>query len=133
MKTSVSSKEVRPLKSNNNDGKMNCLWCILPHRLHPFVCLKYTLDFDIYVSAVMAIYCFGLAFWQTKDWDNSDTYNAWWGVYGNTGGFGIFFMFMHLSCWIGALMMDKWTLYYLKVSKNLVCRIVHYVLWRQTI
>ena len=133
MKTSMNSKEVRPLKSNNNDGKMNCLWMIMPTRLHPFVCLKYTLDFDIYVNVAFALYGIGLAYWQTKDGDNYKTFNAWWGVYGNTGMFGIFFCICHLSCWITALIMDKYTLYYLKVTKNLVCRIIHYIMARQVV
>jgi len=133
MKTSMNSTEVRPLKSNNNDGKMNCLWIIMPQRLHPFVCLKYTLDFDIYVNFACVIYTFFLAGWQTKDGDNYETFNAWWGVYGNTGGFGLFFCAMHFSCWVTALVMQRSILYYLKVTKNLVCRIIHYILWRQVV
>merc|ERR1712193_555854 len=40
---------------------------------------------------------------------------------------------MHLSVFITAILMDKYTLYYLKRAKNLVCRIVHYIIWRNTI
>lgn len=133
MKTSMTSYEPRPLKTQNIDGKMNCLWFILPIRLHPFVCLKYTLDFDIYVNAVFAFYGLSLAFWQSKDKKNADTFDAWWGVYGNTGGFGVFFGLLHCVCWIVACLMSKYLIYYLKQAKNLKCRLIHYVMTRQIV